>query len=121
MSDHTHGHGQDHDHSHDHDHGHDHDHSHDHDHGHDHDHSHDHDHDHSHEAASPMSDKDKLTKLLEHWVGHNDDHANNYRQWAEKATAMGLSSAAGLISEAADLTDAISEKFRQAKKSIDGE
>ena len=117
MSDHTHGHGHDHSHDHDHSHGH----SHGHDHGHSHcDHHHDHGHTHSHEAASSMSDKDKLAKLLEHWVGHNDDHAGNYRQWAEKATAAGLDSAAGLLSEVADLTDQITEKFRQAKKSIEG-
>ncbi len=147
--DHRHDHDHDHGHSHSHDHGHSHDHdSHDHsqdhgqdhghdhgqDHGHDHGHSRDREHTHSHEhctehvhggirarEVSPMPEREKLVKLLEHWVSHNGDHASNYRQWAEKAAGMNLDNAARMLKEAADLTDAVSERFVKAKESIGNE
>jgi hypothetical protein len=106
---------------HDHDHKHhDHDHKH-HDHDHDHKHhSHDHHHDHAQrqETKSTMSDKEKLVKLLDHWVAHNNDHADNYAQWSGKAEEMGLEQVAGLLKDAADLTHAISNKFIKAKGNL---
>jgi hypothetical protein len=97
-----------------------HDHDHDHDHKH---HSHHEHHDHHHhgqeqESKNTMSDKEKLVKLLDHWVAHNKDHADNYAQWSEKAEKMGLEQAAGLLRDAADLTHAISDKFIRAKNTL---
>ncbi len=116
----------DHDHKHDHDHDHNHSHSHEHqDHGHGHCHKHEHCHGHNHvgiqsgEATSSMPEREKLVKLLEHWAGHNDDHASNYRQWAEKAAAMNLKEAARMLEEAAGLTGVVTEKFLKAKESIE--
>jgi monoamine oxidase len=114
-----------HEHKHHHHHGsHDHNHAHDHNHPHDHDHSHDHSHDHhthgqQHESKTAMSDKEKLVKLLDHWVAHNNDHAENYSQWSEKAEKMGgMEQIAGLLKDAAELTHAISDKFIKAKKNL---
>jgi hypothetical protein len=109
-----------HDHKHDHDHTHQHDHDHDHQHGHDHDHDHDHHHEHDQENKSKtkMSDKDKLAKLLDHWVAHNSDHADNYTQWSGKAEELGLEKVARLLKDAADLTHAISDKFIKAKNTL---
>ena len=108
-------------HHHDHDHDHDHDHSdHDHDHGdHDHDHGdHDHDHgDHDH-GTIEMPFDEKLSKLLDHWVQHNVDHAKTYNQWAEKVRQNHMESVAGLIEEAAEMNLAINKKFEQAKAMI---
>ena len=59
-----------------------------------------------------------MIKLLEHWIGHNDDHAESYRNWADKARAEGLGEAAGLLEEAAEATLAITETFRQAAQVI---
>lgn len=105
-----------HDHDHDHEH---HSHHHHHDHGDPH-HHHDHHH-HEHGQQEPknvMSDREKLAKLLDHWVSHNNDHADNYTQWSGKAQEMGLEQVAGLLKDAADLTHAISEKFIKAKNSL---
>jgi len=65
-----------------------------------------------------MSDKEKLVKLLDHWVAHNKDHADNYTQWSGKAEGMGLEHAARLLRDAADLTHAISDKFIKAKDTL---
>ena len=58
--------------------------SHHHDHDHDHHHGDDHHHGHSHSHA-PLSFSEKLVKLLDHWIEHNDHHAEDYRKWAQDA------------------------------------
>jgi len=91
-------------------HHHDHDHS-DHQHGHHHGHSHDH---------SEMTFNEKIAKLLDHWIQHNNDHAESYQGWAAQATENNLEAVAGLIQEAADMNLAINEKFEKAKALIAG-
>ncbi|HSO20237.1 MAG TPA: hypothetical protein VLT88_12295 [Desulfosarcina sp.] len=96
-------------------HHHDHDHDHHH-HGHDH-----HDHDHHHGDAhshSPLSFSEKLVKLLDHWVQHNDHHAEDYRKWAFEARANGQTAVAELLASAAELTDTISDRFREAGEKV---
>jgi len=82
-----------------------------------HDHHH-HDHGQEQESKTTMSDKEKLVKLLDHWVAHNKDHADNYTQWSGKAEGMGLEQTARLLRDAADLTHAISDKFIKAKDTL---
>ena len=89
-------------------------HHHDHDHDdHDHHHGHGHHHGHSHSQA-PLSFPEKLVKLLDHWIDHNDHHAEDYRKWARDAREHGQTDVAGLLDEAAELTDTITARFREA-------
>jgi hypothetical protein len=86
-------------------------------HGHDHHHHHhDHDHDHHHdeEPRNALSFDEKLVKLLEHWVKHNDDHAENYKSWAQRARSQDMEEVASLLEAAADMTMIISKKFEAA-------
>jgi hypothetical protein len=85
--------------------------SHEHDHGHDHHHHHDHDHDHVHGS---LSFSEKLVKLLDHWIQHNDHHAEDYRKWAAQSRENGQDAVAELLDSAAELTDTITERFREA-------
>ena len=94
---------------------HHHPHDHDHDHG-DH-HANDHHHGHAHSQA-PLSFPEKLVKLLDHWIQHNDHHVEDYRQWAGKARENGQSAVAALLDAAAELTDTISDRFREASKAV---
>lgn len=32
-----------------------------------------------------MNEKDKLRVLIPHWIEHNDQHAEEFRQWADEA------------------------------------
>ncbi len=82
-------------------------------HHHDHHNGHDHHHGHAHSQA-PLSFAEKLVKLLEHWVQHNDHHAQDYRQWANDARENRQGAVADLLDQAADLTDTISKHFREA-------
>ena len=79
-------------------------------------HDHDH-HDHHHHDHSPaeMSFPEKMMKLLDHWIKHNDEHAKTYQNWAEQARQHHLGRAAVLIEEAAAMSLAVNEKFEQAK------
>ncbi|MFN3480644.1 MAG: hypothetical protein ACK415_09690 [Thermodesulfovibrionales bacterium] len=36
-----------------------------------------------------MDELERLKVLIEHWTEHNREHAQTYKEWAEKAEAMG--------------------------------
>ncbi len=55
-----------------------------------------------------------MIKLLEHWIKHNDDHAETYRDWAQKAKEKNMREAGLLLEDAADMTLMISKKFEEA-------
>jgi rubrerythrin len=99
-----------------------HHHPHDHHHGHDHTHSHDHsgnDHHHGHSNKhAPLSFSEKLEKLLNHWIQHNDHHIGDYQKWAQEARENSQTEVADLLESAAELTDAISDRFREATKKV---
>jgi hypothetical protein len=74
-----------------------------------------HHHDHQH---TPLSFSDKLVKLLDHWVQHNDHHAEDYRKWARNAREHQQTTVADLLDSAAELTDTISDRFREASGKV---
>jgi len=76
-------------------------------------------HHHDHEIQSSLSFDEKMIKLLEHWIKHNDDHAQTYRDWAQKAQEKNKIKTALMLEEAAEMTLSISKKFESAKKLID--
>ncbi|MGD9210603.1 MAG: hypothetical protein PVI90_07495 [Desulfobacteraceae bacterium] len=80
-----------------------------------HHHSNEHHHHHHHSPpSSTLSLEEKLSKLLDHWVHHNDDHAENYRDWGAQAKTAQHDEVARLLEEAAQMTEKISEKFAEA-------
>ena len=42
------------------------------------------------EPERKPSMQDKLVKMVEFWVHHNEEHAQSYRDWAGRAHKMGL-------------------------------
>ena len=78
-----------------------------------------HHHKHDHEIQSTLSFDEKMIKLLKHWINHNDDHAQTYRDWAQKAKEKNKSKAALMLEDAAEMTLSISKKFESAIKFID--
>jgi hypothetical protein len=73
-----------------------------------------HHHHHDHDSHGELSFDEKIGKMLSHWIKHNEDHALNYRNWAEKAKVNGIDKAGILLEEAADMSLAINEKFEVA-------
>ncbi|RLB75116.1 MAG: hypothetical protein DRH24_20140 [Deltaproteobacteria bacterium] len=80
--------------------------------------THHHHHDHDHGIGTSLSFDEKMIKLLEHWVKHNDDHAETYRDWAKKAKEKNMDEAGSLLEDAAEMTLAISKKFEEAARII---
>ncbi len=52
-------------------------------------------------VGSPLSDREKLTRMLEHWVQHNEEHAQSYGKWADKARSLGEEEIHDLLQEMA--------------------
>ncbi len=73
-------------------------------------------HHHDHEIKSELTFDEKLEKLLSHWIKHNEDHAETYREWMAKAEDNGLTKTGKILSEAAELTLQINSKLQEALK-----
>jgi hypothetical protein len=58
--------------------------------------------------------QDKLRLLLPHWIEHNDEHAADFRNWAEKARAAGQQEVAEEIDTAAKELGWVNEALRAA-------
>jgi hypothetical protein len=81
--------------------------------------SHDH---HEHASASEqdsLSEREKLEKLLDHWIKHNNDHIKTYREWSEKAGAENLQDVATLLEEACEITGSLNKLFKRAIEKLE--
>jgi len=95
-------------------------------HGHGHHHGHGQSHGtHREEAGSTeerptqaISMKEKLAKMLDHWIHHNDDHVASYRLWAQRANAEGLPEVAQALEVVAERSKQLNELLEQARKHI---
>ncbi len=79
-----------------------------------------HHHHHEHDIKSDLSLQEKMIKLLNHWIKHNSEHADNYRNWAMIAKEENLEEVASLLEDAASLTLDISAKFKKAGLKLQG-
>jgi hypothetical protein len=77
-----------------------------------------HHHHHTHESGGGLSLEEKLERLLSHWIDHNGDHANTYRDWAAQAGDHDLARVGELLLKAADLTEEISRQFEAARQAL---
>jgi hypothetical protein len=51
---------------------------------------------------------------LEHWIGHNEHHLEDYQQFADELEANGQEQSAGSIREMIDLTRQSTDSLRRA-------
>ncbi len=74
-------------------------------------------HSHSHDEAHGQGTEDlkKLQVMLEHWIDHGDSHMENYREWAEKASAAGEEEIAKEIHMAIDDNESVKSHLKRAK------
>jgi len=77
-------------------------------------------HRHDHDSHEEIPFNEKLERIIRHWIKHNEDHASNYRNWAENAKANGNEKAAKFLAEAAEASLAINEKFEAALAGLKG-
>lgn len=81
------------------------------------DHHHHHE-DNGAELKVTLTDTEKLGKLLEHWIKHNEEHATTYREWSKKANAEELKEVAEILEEATNSTLSLNALFREALKKL---
>ncbi|MBT4512290.1 MAG: hypothetical protein HOC20_08800 [Chloroflexi bacterium] len=63
-----------------------------------------------------MEDREKLKHLMEHWIEHNREHADEFRQWADKANGFGESAVHDDIMEAVEHLNKANESLNKASK-----
>ncbi len=73
---------------------------------------------HAHHDSQPMGFAEKGSKLLSHWIQHNSDHAQNYRQWAAEFRLNQLPQVATLLESAAQLTLQINHTLDEAARIV---
>ena len=89
-------------------------------HGHDHNNEHNHEsnHESNHSHGDTLENKDEKTLniLLVHWVNHNESHEEGFREWVEKARAIGKEETANSIEKAIEYMQKANEMLKEAKK-----
>lgn len=65
-----------------------------------------------------MDDLKKLAVLLPHWSEHNAEHAEEFREWAQRAEAAGRSATAQHIREAAAALEQANQALAAAIRSL---
>ena len=64
------------------------------------------------------SEMEKLKILLDHWIEHNKEHGEEFREWAEKARALGEAAVHEDMLDAARYMDKASESLRKALEEL---
>ncbi len=65
-----------------------------------------------------MDVMEKLSKLIPHWLEHNEEHARSYLRWADEAEAAGLGELAGILRKVHEETVKINALFEEAGKEV---
>jgi len=72
---------------------------------------HHHNHDNHQES---LSERQRIEKIIAHWIKHNDDHIKGYQEWAQKATKEKMAEVSDILNEIAEMSQAINEKMKTA-------
>ena len=70
------------------------------------------------EEHDSSSEKEKLGKLFQYWIKHNEDHAKTYLEWSKKANREGLKDVVSFLEKASELTTSINNLFNEAIKKL---
>lgn len=65
-----------------------------------------------------MTKREKIPRLIGHWIEHNESHGEEYRRWADIAREEGLKRVETLILEAAEHIRSANEKLKEALEDL---
>jgi hypothetical protein len=65
-----------------------------------------------------MDDLERLKVLLAHWLEHNKEHADLYREWAEKALEMKQDDIAQILERLSRETEGLNNLIEEALRLI---
>jgi nickel/cobalt exporter len=66
------------------------------------------------------AEREKFKILLNHWIEHNKEHSQEFREWAEKAKGLGEAENCDDILEAAQDMDKANEPLLRALRRFEG-
>ncbi len=66
-----------------------------------------------------MNDIVKLKRLLHSWMVHNDEHAETYKEWAERISKQGNKEVSDSLFKLHVESKKLNELFTEALKAID--
>ncbi len=58
---------------------------------------HHHHHSRAEHTQSTLPEKEKLKKVVDHWIQHNIEHARSYTDWAQRADQLGQKEVAEIL------------------------
>ena len=79
------------------------------------------DHHHTHHYDDTQTDltfEQRMFRMLDHWIKHNESHALTYKDWAEKARQNKLLEVEKLLNDVAEITLKVNSRFKDAKKLV---
>ncbi|MGC9964553.1 MAG: hypothetical protein ABSE08_04025 [Syntrophobacteraceae bacterium] len=79
-------------------------------------------HAHKHDAetkAETVTGIEKLKKMTEYWISHNEEHARSYRLWAGRAREVGYGEPGDILEQIASEVVEINERLRKVIQIID--
>ena len=65
-----------------------------------------------------MTELEKLKHLIEHWIEHNEAHAQTYGEWESKAEALGETELSDLLKNIVEESGKLNGLFSKAMKLI---
>lgn len=68
-----------------------------------------------------MNELEKLKKLLQHWLEHNDEHAEVYREWAGKISFAGKKELSEVLDRLHSETKKLNVLFKDAIKKTESD
>lgn len=66
-----------------------------------------------------MNEIEKLSHLLHHWKEHNNEHAESYRQWAERIKILGNKRLSEILMKLYEETKRLNTLFDDAIKEVE--
>ena len=66
------------------------------------------------------AEKEKLKILLNHWIEHNTEHAQEYAEWAEKAKGFGQAEVYDEIMQAVQQMNTMNGNLQKALERLKG-
>ncbi|RLB30702.1 MAG: hypothetical protein DRG87_04375 [Deltaproteobacteria bacterium] len=70
------------------------------------------------ELKITLTDKEKLGKLLNYWIKHNEEHADTYLEWSKKAATEELKDVAQILEEASNRALSLNALLKEALKKL---
>jgi hypothetical protein len=65
-----------------------------------------------------MDEIERIKTLLCHWMKHNNEHAQIYRDWAERASSQGNQELSEILTRLSDETKKLNRLFEEAIRKI---